>query len=214
MLWLPTQQLGFINMMSQQAIAGGERIFEIVDTPLDVAERPGALDAAAPMRGRVAFEDVSFAYGERASRCCATSASRSRPGQTVALVGPSGCGKTTIINLIPRFYDPTGGRVTVDGHDLRDVTLESLRSQIGMVMQETFLFDVHDPREHRLRPRPSDATRRSIAAARRGERPRLHHASCRRATTPSIGERGVRLSGGQRQRIAIARAILRRPARS
>jgi ABC-type multidrug transport system fused ATPase/permease subunit len=204
LLWLPTQQLGFINMMSQQAIAGGERIFEIIDTPLDVAERPGALDLQ-PMRGRVAFEGVSFAYGNGPALLREISF-EVEAGRTLAIVGPSGSGKSTIINLIPRFYDPTRGRVSVDGHDLRDLTLESLRSQIGMVMQETFLFNM-TIRDNIKYGRAAASDQEMVAAARAA------NADDFISEMPDgydtlIGEKGVRLSGGQRQRIAIARAIV------
>jgi ABC-type multidrug transport system fused ATPase/permease subunit len=204
LLWLPTQQLGFINMMSQQAIAGGERIFEIVDTPLDVAERPGALDLR-PMRGQVAFEGVSFAYGGGPPLLRDISFEVGA-GRTLAIVGPSGSGKSTVINLIPRFYDPSAGRVTIDGHDVRDLTLESLRSQVGMVMQETFLFNM-TIRENIKYGRASASDDEMIAAARAAN---AHEfiAEMPDGYDTMIGEKGVRLSGGQRQRIAIARAIV------
>jgi ABC-type multidrug transport system fused ATPase/permease subunit len=204
LLWLPTQQLGFINMMSQQAIAGGERIFEIVDTPLDVAEKPGALDLR-PMVGEVAFENVSFAYGDGPALLRELDF-RVRAGKTLAIVGPSGSGKSTVINLIPRFYDPTVGRVTIDGHDLRDLTLESLRSQVGMVMQETFLFNM-SIRENIKYGRANASDEEMFAAARAAN---AHDFICEmpEGYDTTIGEKGVRLSGGQRQRIAIARAIV------
>jgi ABC-type multidrug transport system fused ATPase/permease subunit len=204
LLWLPTQQLGFINMMSQQAIAGGERIFEIVDTPLDVAEKPNALDLR-PMRGEVAFDNVSFAYGG-GQPLLRDLTFRVPAGNTLAIVGPSGSGKSTVINLIPRFYDPTVGHVTVDGNDLRDLTLESLRSQVGMVMQETFLFNL-TIRENIKYGRASASDEEMVAAAKAAN---AHDfiSEMPEGYETMIGEKGVRLSGGQRQRIAIARAIV------
>src|SRR5215208_6022307 len=130
----------FINQMAQQATAAGERIFEIIDAPFEVAEKPGAF-ALPRLDGKVEFENVSFAYGNSPPLLRGVSFV-AQPGETLAVVGPSGSGKTTLINLIPRFYDVTAGAVRVDGHDVRDVALESLRSQIGMVMQETFLFNM------------------------------------------------------------------------
>jgi ABC-type multidrug transport system fused ATPase/permease subunit len=207
LLWLPTQQLGFINMISQQAIAGSERVFAIVDTPLDVAEKPGAIELR-PMRGEVAFEDVSFAYanGEPLLRNISFSLS---PGRTLAIVGPSGSGKSTIINLVPRFYDPTQGRVLIDGHDVRDLTLESLRSQIGMVMQETFLFNM-TVREN-IKYGRADASDDEMIAAAKAANAHDFIAEMPEGYDTMIGEKGVRLSGGQRQRISIARAIVVNP---
>jgi ABC-type multidrug transport system fused ATPase/permease subunit len=204
LLWLPTQQLGFINMMSQQAIAGGERIFEIIDTPFDVAEKPGALDLR-PMRGDVVFENLSFAYGKNPPLLVDLDF-RVAAGQTLAIVGPSGSGKSTIVNLIPRFYDATGGRVLVDGVDVRDLTLGSLRSQIGMVLQETFLFNM-TIREN-IKYGRADASDEEMVAAARAANAHEFIAELPEGYDTLIGEKGVRLSGGQRQRIAIARAIV------
>ena len=204
LLWLPTQQLGFINMMSQQAIAGGERIFEIIDTPFDVSEKPGALDLR-PMQGHVRFEGVSFAYGKNPPLLSGLDF-EVPAGKTLAIVGPSGSGKTTIINLIPRFYDVTVGRVLVDGHDVRDLTLASLRSQIGMVLQETFLFNL-TVREN-IKYGRSDASDEEMIAAARAANAHEFISEMPEGYDTLIGERGVKLSGGQRQRIAIARAIV------
>ena len=204
-MWMPVRWIGMINQMAQQAMAAGERVFEILDTPLEVAEKPDAHPLPSPLRGEIVVEDVSFAYGHE--RPLLTDISfRADPGQTVAIVGPSGSGKTTIVNLIPRFYDVTRGRVLVDGHDVRDLTLESLRSQIGMVLQETFLFNrtVRD----NIRYGRSDASDEEVEAAARAAHAHEFIAELPDGYDTFVGERGARLSGGQRQRIAIARAIL------
>ena len=139
-MWAPIRWMTFVNQMSQQATAAGERVFEILDTPLDVAEKPGAVSLSR-LAGRLEVDGVWFAYGQQPPLLQDVSVAV-EPGQTLALVGPSGSGKTTLINLIPRFYDVSRGAVRVDGHDVREVGLQSLRSQMGMVMQETFLFNM------------------------------------------------------------------------
>jgi ATP-binding cassette subfamily B protein len=203
-MWAPVRWLTFVNQMAQQAMASGERIFEILDTPLEVTEMPGAV-VLPHLEGRLEFENVSFAYGKNSPLLRDIDAVV-EPGQTLALVGPSGSGKTTLINLIPRFYDVSTGAVRVDGHDVRDVSLESLRAQIGMVMQETFLFNL-TIRENISYGR-SGATQAEIEAAARAANAHDFIKELEQGYDTVIGERGVRLSGGQRQRIAIARAIL------
>jgi ABC-type multidrug transport system fused ATPase/permease subunit len=204
LMWAPVRWIGFINQMGAQAIAAGERVFQILDTPLSVTERPGAV-ALPRLAGRVRFEGVSFAYG--AEQPLLTDIDfAAAPGQTVALVGPSGSGKSTLINLIPRFYDATAGRVLIDGHDVRDVTLDSLRSQIGTVMQETFLFNMTIAENIRY-GRP-EATDDEVEAAARAAHAHDFIMRLPDGYATLAGERGVRLSGGQRQRIAIARALL------
>ena len=132
------------------------------------------------------------------------------PGETVALVGASGSGKSSLIHLLPRFYHPGSGRITVDGHDLETLTLESLRRQISLVSQNVVLFNDTVARQHRLRRAASSASEADIVARRRGRaRDGIHPRACRRGSPPQIGENGAKLSGGQRQRIAIARAILK-----
>jgi subfamily B ATP-binding cassette protein MsbA len=203
-MWQPVRWIAMINQMAQQAQASGERIFEILDTPLDVAEKDDAIPLPA-LQGEVRFEHVSFAYGK--DRALLRDVSFDvQPGHTVALVGPSGSGKTTLTNLIPRFYDVTAGRVLIDGYDVRDLRLESLRSQIGMVLQEPFLFNM-SIRENICYGRGGATDDEVIAAAK---------AACAHefimefpnGYDTEIGERGTRLSGGQRQRLSIARAIL------
>jgi ABC-type multidrug transport system fused ATPase/permease subunit len=203
-MFSPVRWLTFVNQMGQQAMAAGERVFEILDTPLDVTEKPDAV-ALPRLEGRLELEDVSFAYGKGAPLLKEITATV-EPGQTLALVGPSGSGKTTLINLIPRFYDVTRGAVRVDGHDVRDVTLSSLRAQVGMVMQETFLFNL-SIRDNICYGR-AGATQAEIEAAARAAAAHDFITEFPQGYDTLIGERGVRLSGGQRQRIAIARAIL------
>ena len=140
LMWQPVRWIAVVNQMAQQAIAAGERVFEIIDTKLDVEEKPDAL-VMPKLRGEIEFENVSFGYGVD-RKLLQNVSFHVEPGQTVALVGPSGSGKTTLTNLIPRFYDVSDGRVVVDGEDVRDVTIESLRAQIGIVLQESFLFNM------------------------------------------------------------------------
>jgi len=207
LMWTPIRWLAQVNQMAQQAMAAGERIFEILDTPLDVAEKPSAI-ALPPLRGAVRYEGVSFAYGN--SRPLLRDINfEVHPGQTIALVGPSGSGKTTLTNLIPRFYDATTGRVFVDGYDVRDVTLESLRSQIGIVLQESFLFNM-TIRENICYGR-ADATEEDMLAAAKAACAHDFIMEFPDGYETEIGERGTRLSGGQRQRLSIARAILVNP---
>ncbi len=203
-MWAPIRWMTFVNQMGQQAMAAGERVFEILDTPLDVAEKPDAV-ALPRLEGRIELQRVSFAYGHGVPLLREISATV-EPGQTLALVGPSGSGKTTLINLIPRFYDVTQGAVRVDGHDVRDVALASLRAQVGMVMQETFLFNA-TVRENICYGRP-EASDDEVHAAARAAAAHDFIAEFPEGYETLIGERGVRLSGGQRQRLAIARAIL------
>jgi ABC-type multidrug transport system fused ATPase/permease subunit len=203
-MWQPVRFFGQINQMSQQAIAAGERVFDILDTPLDVAERPGAVDLGR-IEGRIDFEAVSFAYGHDRPLLEEVTFS-ALPGQTVAIVGPSGSGKSTIVNLIPRFYDATVGAVRIDGHDVRDIRLASLRSQLSLVLQETFLFNL-TIRENIRYGRP-DASDADVEAAARAAHAHEFISDLVDGYDTMVGERGIRLSGGQRQRIAIARALL------
>ncbi len=206
-LYQPIKRLSQVNNNVQQGIAGLTRIYHLLDTRPDVAEAPGA--AALPtIRDRIEFAGVHFGYG--ADQPILTDVSlTARMGELVAIVGPSGAGKTTLVNLIPRFYDPTRGAILIDGADIRGVTLHSLRAQMGIVTQETILFA--DTIYNNIAYGRSD-----IGADRVEEAARLANAHEFIAALPEgyqtrIGERGVRLSGGQRQRVAIARAILKDP---
>ena len=203
----PMRRLGFLVTGITEAQASGERVFEILDARSEVEDRPDARPLGH-IEGRVAFEDVSFGY--LADRPVLESVSFvAEPGQIIALLGPTGSGKTTITNLIPRFYDVTQGAITVDGTDIRDVTLESLRSQIGIVMQETLLFG-NTVRENIAFGRP-DATQEEIERVARAAAAHEFIIGFPNGYDTEVGERGVTLSGGQRQRIAIARALLLDP---
>ncbi len=204
----PVRWLGFVVQRIARAVASGERIFETLDTAPSVAERPGAT-ALGRMRGEVRFEGVSFAFPGAKRNALEEVSFVARPGETVALVGPTGAGKSGIVNLIPRFYDASAGRVLVDGHDVRDLTLDSLRGQIGIVPQESFLFSV-SIRENIAYGRPG-ATLAEVVAAATAARAHGFIAALPEGYETEVGERGVTLSGGQKQRIAIARALLLDP---
>ncbi|NIN63864.1 MAG: ATP-binding cassette domain-containing protein [Anaerolineae bacterium] len=205
MTMFPMIMLGMIIMAVSQAGAGAERIFEILDTEVEVTDRPDAAELP-PIEGRVEFENVTFRYFRDQEPVLNGVSFIAEPGQTVALFGATGSGKSTVINLIPRFYDVSEGRVTLDGRDVRDVTLESLRHQIGIVLQETVLFG-GTIRENIAYGRP-DATEEEITAAAQAAEAHDFIMSFPDGYDTAVGERGVTLSGGQKQRIAIARALL------
>jgi len=199
--------LGNINNTRQQALAAASRIFtEVLDQKTEVVERPDARPMP-PIEGHVVFEGVRFAYGDGPDVLHDISF-EVKPGEVVALVGLSGAGKSTLVDLIPRFYDVKAGRITIDGVDVRDVQLESLRRQIGIVPQETWLFagTLRDNIAYGRR----DATDEEIRNAAYAANAYFIDGMPEKFNTV-IGERGVRLSGGERQRIAIARAILMNP---
>jgi len=203
---------GFTGLYSQfqRALGASERVFELLDAAPELQDDPAAL-VLPPIRGEVCFEHVSFDYGDTgvAREVLREIDLAVAPGQVVALVGPSGAGKTTLVNLIPRFYDPTEGFITIDGHDIRGVTLRSLRGQIGIVPQETALFSgsVRD----NIRYGKLDATQDEIEAAAQAANAHDFIADLPLGYETLVGERGVKLSGGQRQRVAIARALLKDP---
>jgi ATP-binding cassette subfamily B protein len=203
----PVRRLGMITPILAMAAAAGERVFEILDTRSEVEESPYAVPLPT-VNGHVRFEAVSFAYFGR-HRVLDRVSFEARPGQVIALLGATGSGKSTIINLIPRFYDPTAGRITLDGQDIRRVTLNSLRDQIGIVLQETTLFAA-TVRENIGFARP-DATEAEIVAAAEAAQAHAFIVDMPQGYDTPVGERGVTLSGGQKQRIAIARALLKDP---
>jgi subfamily B ATP-binding cassette protein MsbA len=201
---------GFAGLYGQvqAALGATERIFELLDTRPEIAEATDARPLP-PVVGHVAYLDVSFDYDPR-QPVLRNVTLEAEPGTVVALVGPSGAGKTTLVNLIPRFYDPNDGRITIDGHDVRQVTLRSIREQVGIVPQETLLFS--DTVVANIRYGRLDASRAEIEVAARAAN--AHDFIVRELPDgydTQVGERGIKLSGGQRQRIAIARAILKNP---
>ncbi len=252
-LYVALQGLSNAPVEFATSMVSFERVFEVIDLPLEIADRPGAI-ALRDVRGELVFDDVSFTYDARdeallsdvarvgrmdsveaalsgaaparrggpdgsaqgeAARSQAREEAlsgisfRVEPGQLAALVGPSGAGKTTLTYLIPRLYDPTQGRILLDGHDLRDVTLESLSAQIGMVTQETHLF--HDTIRTNLSYARLEATQEEIEAAARAANIHDFIAGLPDGYDTVVGERGYRLSGGEKQRIALARVILKDP---
>jgi ABC-type multidrug transport system fused ATPase/permease subunit len=203
----PVRRLGTILPAIAQATASGERVFEILDAASEVQDKPGARPLPR-VHGHVCFERISFTYFGR-HHVLDDITFEALPGQVVALVGPTGSGKSSIINLIPRFYEATQGRITIDGHDIRSVTLNSLRDQIGIVLQETTLFAA-TIRENIAFGRPG-ASQADIVQAAEAAQAHEFIAGMPLGYETYVGERGVTLSGGQKQRIAIARALLKDP---
>ena len=207
-IFFPVAQLGFIITQFGQAAASATRIFEILDAKSDVTDKPDATPLP-DVQGTIKFENVSFRYVGGGAPVLDNVNFEAKPGQTIALLGATGSGKTSIINLLPRFYDPTAGRITIDGLDLRDVTLESLRAQIGIVLQETTLFSgtIRD----NIAFGRSDASDEEIFAAAKAAAAHDFIMSFPEGYATPVGERGTTLSGGQKQRVAIARALLLNP---
>lgn len=206
-LMAPARQLAGVLTIGQQARAGLERIFQLLDLPPAIADKADSVDLPA-LRGDIQFSNVHFRYGDGDPVLQGVDL-RITPGERVAIVGPSGSGKSTLAMLVSRFYDPTEGAVLVDGHDVRDVTLRSLRRQVGVVFEESFLFS-DSVRANIAYGRP-DATDDQIEAAARAAQAHEFITELPRGYDTAIGERGLTLSGGQRQRIALARAILYDP---
>jgi ATP-binding cassette subfamily B protein len=234
-LYGPISSLSNVQVQFAQSMVSFERVFEYLDLPVEIEDQPGAIELKR-VDGRVCFEDVSFSYltddefqaetvaapgenGNEPEKAAGVIVTRRwalrdlsfeiQPGHLAALVGPSGAGKTTVTYLLPRLYDPTEGRITLDGHDLRAVSQESLADQIGMVTQETYLF--HDTvRANLLYARP-EATQAELEAACRAANIHDFIAALPGGYDTLVGERGYRLSGGEKQRLAIARVVLKDP---
>jgi subfamily B ATP-binding cassette protein MsbA len=207
MMYTPVKKLSRVNTNLQQAMSAAERIFELLDTHSEVAERPGA-QPLQPLRRGLEFRNVSFEYADAGGKHVLKDVSFTvGAGQMVAIVGLSGAGKTTLVNLIPRFFDVTGGAILIDGVDIRDVTLRSLRASVGIVTQETVLFD--DTIVNNIAYGTPGASRSEIEAAARAAHAHEFIVAQPQKYETRIGERGQKLSGGQRQRLAIARALLK-----
>jgi len=208
MLYGPVRRLSRSLNVVQQSTASVERVFHILDLPPAITDRPGATRLETFTR-TLAFERVDFRYGDADEMTLKEIALEVRKGEVVAFVGMSGAGKSTLMDLVPRFHDVTAGRITLDGHDLREVTQASLRAQLGVVTQETFLFS--DTIRYNIAYGRPDATFEEIVRAARQAHAHDFILACPDGYDTLVGERGVRLSGGQRQRIAIARAFLKNP---
>ncbi|MBQ1915758.1 MAG: lipid A export permease/ATP-binding protein MsbA [Selenomonadaceae bacterium] len=203
----PVKRLSRVYGNIQKAMAAVDRVFTVIDLEETVSNKPGAV-ALPVTQGHVTVEDITFSYKDGVPALQDVSL-EAKPGQMIAFVGPSGAGKSTIANLIPRFYDVTEGEILIDGHDIRDVTVESLRQQIGIVPQETMLFS-NTVREN-IRYGRLDATDEEVVAAAKAANADVFIRELPKGYDTQIGERGLNLSGGQRQRISIARAILKNP---
>ncbi len=206
--FFPVMMIGMIVAMLSSAAASAERIFDILDAHSEVVDKPDA-QVLPRVEGRVTFENVTFRYFEGGEPVLKEVSLVAEPGQRIALLGATGSGKSTIINLIPRFYDVDEGRVLIDGYDVRDVQLSSLRSQIGIVLQETNLFE-GTIRENIAFGRP-DATLEEVVAAAKAAEAHDFIMGFANGYDTRVGERGTTLSGGQKQRVAIARALLLDP---
>jgi ATP-binding cassette subfamily B protein len=207
-LLFPIFTIGFLAGGISRAGASSQRVFEILDAPLEVTDAPDA-KPLPPISCRVEFDDVRFRYPGSEKEILRGVSFAVEPGQTAAILGTTGSGKSTLVNLIPRFYDVTGGSVKLDGHDVRDVTLSSLRSQIGVVLQQTLLFS--GPVRDNIAYGKPDATQEEIEAAARAAQADEFIRRLPEGYDTVVGERGIGLSGGQRQRVAIARALLVNP---
>ena len=203
----PIKRLSRVIGNIQKALAAAQRVFDVLDLPEVIKNAPDA-KALPKVKGDVRFNDVSFAYNENEEVLSHVSF-EVKPGEMIAFVGPSGAGKSTVASLLPRFYDATNGSITIDGQDIRKVTLDSLREQVGIVPQETVLFNgsVYDNILYgRL-----DATREEVEAAAKAANAHDFIMQLPNGYETMLGDRGMNISGGQRQRISIARAILKNP---
>jgi subfamily B ATP-binding cassette protein MsbA len=207
-MYTPVKRLSRLNATLQGAMAAGSRIFDVLDTHLEVREVPAA-KALPRLQQAIEYRDVGFRYADGQGSVLRRVAFTARSGEVVAIVGTSGAGKTTLMNLLPRFYDVSEGAITIDGVDIREATLESLRGQIGLVTQETVLFN--DTVSANIAYGLEDVDEARIESAARAAFAHDFILDLPRRYDTVIGERGSRLSGGQRQRIAIARALLKDP---
>ena len=208
LMYDPVKKLSRVHLVIQQSSAAGERIFSILDTEDTVANLPGATPCRGPI-AEIRYDNVSFAYGPAQPQVLSDIRLSARSGELIALVGGSGSGKTTLVNLLPRFFDPTAGHVRLDDRDLREFTLESLRRLIGLVTQETILFN--NTVFHNIAYGEPGATREQVEAAAKKAHAHDFILAMPQGYDTVIAERGLLLSGGQRQRVAIARALLRNP---
>jgi len=204
MLYEPVKRLSNVNNSIQQGLAGASRIFEILDTVPEIRNKPGARDLAEIRRG-IEFQDVSFKYEE--GWVLKNINLKIQAGEVVAFVGASGGGKTTLVNLVPRFYDVDSGRILIDGADIRELTVESLRGKIAMVTQQTILFN--DTVEQNIAYGNIGQPREKIVEAAEAAFAHNFIRNLPEGYQTRIGEQGVKLSGGERQRISIARALLK-----
>ncbi len=207
MLSAPVQRLGFLVNLAATAGASASRVFEIMDTPNEIADRPSAIEYY-DAHGEITFKQVGFSY-QAGVKILEDISFTAHPGQKIALIGPTGSGKSTVTNLIPRFYEASEGEVLLDGHDVRDLTLKSLRSHIGMVLQDPFLFS--QTVAENIAYGRSSATMDDIVDASKAAHAYDFIQNLTEGYDTRVGERGVTLSGGQKQRIAIARALLSDP---
>jgi ATP-binding cassette subfamily B protein len=207
MFYGPIQSLTRLNNMLQSAASAAERVFEILDAQPDVGDKKDAIELP-PIQGDIKFDNVVFSYDDEKNALDGVSF-EVKAGQMIGLSGPSGAGKTTLINLIGRFYDVTEGSISIDGHDIRDVTMSSLRSQVGIVLQSPFLF--HGTVAENIAYSQPSASRIAVVAAAKAANAHNFIMGFPDGYDTMVGERGVGLSGGEMQRISIARAVLKNP---
>ncbi|MEL6150033.1 MAG: ABC transporter ATP-binding protein, partial [Chloroflexota bacterium] len=204
----PLRFLGFVILLTTQALSSSDRVFEILDEPVDVESKPDAIELDE-VRGQVVFEDVTFTYTGEKKPALKNISFTAEPGEVIGIVGSTGSGKSSVVNLIPRFYDATEGRVLIDGHDVRDVDVNSLRANIGNVMQRSLLFSATIGEN--IAFGRTEAPQEAVVAAAMAADAHDFITEFENGYDTIVGERGVTLSGGQRQRTSIARALLINP---